>query len=116
PEVAQGDPAHPELAVISARTPRDFAPVTDAGLGGIPRQLRELQPGFKTFFERQALVVGDSLQRIALAGVLLDEDLHPVVAVDGAFLGHVCFPSPLKLALGRTGTGIPSEAHAPRRR
>jgi hypothetical protein len=92
-EVAQGDPAHLQLAVVGARTARDLAPVTDAGLGRVARQFRQLQSGFKTFFERQAFVDRDSLQRVALGGILLDESLDPKIAINGAFLCHLFFPS-----------------------
>src|SRR5215217_258752 len=88
-KLPQGDPAHLQLAIVGARAPRDLAPVTDAGRSGVARQLRELQPGFETFFERKSLIVGSRLERGALAGELLHESLDHLVAVDGAFLGHV---------------------------
>src|SRR5688500_284807 len=91
-EVAQGDPAHLQLAVVAARTARHLAAVADADGGRVPRQLGELQAGFETLLERQALVAGGRLQRGALGGVLLDELLDAFVAVDGALLGHVLTP------------------------
>ena len=36
-------------------------------------------------------------ERFALCGVLLDEGLDPLVAVDGAFLGHVLSSRPKPL-------------------
>src|SRR4051812_33029634 len=57
-QVAERNPAHLQLAIICARTPGDLATVADAGLGRVPRQFRQLQPGVEAFFERQALIIG----------------------------------------------------------
>src|SRR5688572_9329725 len=89
PEVPQRNPAHLELAVIGSRPAGDFTPVTDAAGRRVAGQLGELEASFETILERQALVIGDRLQRRALGGVLLGELLDHLVAVDGALLGHV---------------------------
>ena len=101
-QIAQGDPDHTQLAVIGPRTPRDLAPVTDAGLGRVARQFGKLEASFEAFFEGQALIVRDRLQRLALAGELLHQLLDHLVAVYGAFLSHGFFPFPLSSS--RTGT------------
>src|ERR1700761_6540535 len=52
-QFTERDTAHLELAIKGARAPGQLAPVADANLGGVARQLGELQPGGEALFERQ---------------------------------------------------------------
>src|SRR5918997_5774590 len=58
-ELPERDPRHPELAVSGARTPRDLAPVPDAGAGAVARQFGELQARLEALLHRPQLVVRD---------------------------------------------------------
>src|SRR5579862_9592223 len=81
-QLSERDAAHLELAVIGPRTPGEGAAVADAHLRGVARQFRQLQARGEALLQRQVLVVGDLLQRLALGRVLLDHALDHFVAVD----------------------------------
>src|SRR5471030_1948704 len=68
-QLAKRDTRHLELAIESARPAGEQAAVADAHLGGVARQLGELQPRGEALFQRQVLIVGDRLQSVPLAGV-----------------------------------------------
>src|SRR6218665_2351518 len=61
-QLAQGDTAHLELAVVGARTARHFATVTDAVRGGIARQFGQLDGRGEAVLKGNLLVHDDRLE------------------------------------------------------
>src|SRR5437879_11137496 len=62
PELAQRKPAHPELAVIGARTAGDLAAVADAAGCGVARQFSKLEHRCETLLHRPRLVLRNRLE------------------------------------------------------
>src|SRR5215467_11306618 len=87
-EVAQRDAAEFMLAVIGARTARQFAAVADTRCRRIARQFSELEGGGKPLLHGQLLVAGDRLERNAAVGVTLRHLAPPVILLDHTLLGH----------------------------
>src|SRR6056297_2227769 len=88
-QVAQGDPADLQLAVIGVRTPRELTAIVQARGRTVARQLRELQRGAEPLFHGLRLVLDDLLERGALVGVLVNQLLALLLALNRCFLGHV---------------------------
>src|SRR5512146_2668930 len=69
-EIAQRDTRHANLAVVALRAARDFAPVMDARLGRIARELGELELRLEALFRRHLHVLRLRLQLGAPDGIL----------------------------------------------
>src|SRR5689334_836743 len=78
-KLAQHDARQLELAVISARTPGELAPVADPGRIPVARDLGHLQPGDQALRLILRLVVRDRLQLRILAGIFLRQLLTTLV-------------------------------------
>src|SRR5882672_4960163 len=61
-QLAQHVAAHPQLAVVGARTAGDLAPVADPGGRRVTRQLRELQLRGKALLGRALEIAGQLLE------------------------------------------------------
>src|SRR5690606_23449159 len=81
-ELAQRDTAHPDLAVIGARTAGDLAAVADTDRRRVARQLSQLQLSSETLLEAELAVAGNGLETGALRSHLLHHLLALVVLLD----------------------------------
>src|SRR5690554_3782337 len=98
-QLTQSDTAHLQLAIEATGTTRDFAAVADADLGGVARQLGQLELGGETLIHGDRLVLGLCLESGALGSKLLGERGALVVLHDGAGLCHILilYPFPVRL-------------------
>src|SRR6516225_2860410 len=88
-EIPQRDAAHPELAVVPAGAPGHLATVADARRRRIARQLRELELGVESIFQRPRLVIGDRFEPSAFGSKFLRRLAPPVILLDRARLRHL---------------------------
>src|SRR5689334_1692262 len=91
-KLAQCDTTQAMLAVISARTPAQFAAVANARFRGIARQFSQLQSSGETLLHRQLLVVCDRFELRAPVGKFLRHLAPPVVLLDRTLLSHTFAP------------------------
>src|SRR5215470_13138950 len=87
-EFAQRDTGQLVLAIVRARTSRQFATVANPGRRRVARHLGELQRRREPLFHRLGLVGDDRLQLGALRRGVLGHPLAPVVLLDRTLLCH----------------------------
>src|SRR5262249_32312079 len=91
-QVAERDAGKSELPVGAAGAAGYFAAVAHAHLGGVARQLRQLEIGLEAIFRRRVAVARDFLQRVALLLEALGHLGAPLVLLDRALLRHLSSP------------------------
>src|SRR5215203_3646562 len=81
-ELPERDARHAELAVIRARPAGHLAAIADAGRVAVARDLRQPKACLEALLHGLRLVVGNAEEPLALALVLLDQALAPVVLLN----------------------------------
>src|SRR5258708_30846766 len=94
-QLSDRDARYLELAIVGPRTTSELAPVVDADLGGVARQLRQLETCGEALLHRQRLVLCDLLLISPLCRVALGHALALLVPLDFTRRRHFYSPSRL---------------------
>src|SRR5690606_28804838 len=109
----QRDTRHAKLAVVTVRTPGDFAPIVDTRRRRVARKFGKPELCDEAILKRNRLVLDDRLERLALARIFLGELPALLVTLHGADLRHCLLPSRPNSA--GTAYSCRGEARAPPR-